>query len=223
MVLAAEEMKKPLLRPKGELRESIAAYDANADWFSQNYLKLDVAALRSIFLEHAKLSKGDLILDVGCGSGRDSRAFAEQGFRSIGVDLSWEMLRRARRFVATAADSCALVLGNVLQLPFGSRTFQGIWAMASLVHLPRQSLRTAFMELLRVSVEDGTIYVSLQEGRGSELVPGAHGTRRYFEKYTEAEVRSTVESASATIVRYWESPDPMRPTVRWINAVFRKR
>lgn len=100
------------------------------------------------------------ILDLGSGPGFDGAILASRGYRVV-------CLEPARAQLAVAAESPALrghlVQGDAVQLPFRAATFDGVWACASLLHLPRPAARTAIREVNRVLAPGGVLFTSMQE------------------------------------------------------------
>ncbi len=78
-------------------------------------------ALRSLFPDHALAGRS--VLDVGCGPGRYLRVLYERGADAVGVDLSSDLLTRAREVLSPLQRSPRLVRGDMRALPFGSRRF----------------------------------------------------------------------------------------------------
>ena len=114
---------------------SVDYYEHNADQFFNDTVTADVSSLRDRFVR--ELPASARILDAGCGSGRDARAFVDLGFDVTAFDASFEMVTRAAQY-----DQCP-----VLHMTFDEMTwneaFDGIWASASLLHVPRASLVAA--------------------------------------------------------------------------------
>lgn len=106
------------------------------------------------------ISPGPL-LDVGSGSGRDGRAAAEAGCRTVFADISAEMLRASGCVSVGPAVCC-----DVRRLPFRPQTFRGLIASGVLLHLPRRACRQALTEISRVLTADGRAAISMKAGAG---------------------------------------------------------
>lgn len=133
------------------------------------------AQLESSFL--SLLPPGALILDVGCGPGFDAALFRRRGCRVVGIDLSHAML-------AIAAPALA---GRVLQadmraLPLAEGSADGVWSVASLLHVPDADTAKVIGEWHRVLRGGGVLaLVTAVDGRsGFEAVPYAEGEERWF-------------------------------------------
>ena len=99
------------------------------------------------------------ILDAGCGSGRDAIAFVKRGFEVTAFDGSVELAR-------LASDRTGL---SILHLTFDEIAwrdeFDGVWACASLLHLPSRELQAALQRLVHALRLGGVLYVSMKAGQ----------------------------------------------------------
>ncbi|WP_435194913.1 class I SAM-dependent methyltransferase [Natronomonas sp. EA1] len=138
------------------------------------------------------------VLDAGCGPGRDAAMLAARGCDVVGVDFARAPLHIAR-------DECAaeLVQGDLRALPFRERRFDGIWACASLLHLPVADLTdtlAAFHDLLSPG---GVLFVSVQRGRDEEhderVVQHEGEAGRYFRFHTAAAMEDHLREAGFTV------------------------
>src|SRR5437763_9097765 len=91
-----------------------------------------------------RLTPNSVILDLGCGSGRDVRHFTSHGFRAIGLDLAFNFLTLARQ-----VSQEPFLQADFLALPFRDNSFDAVWAIGSLLHAPRQFLPTVLSEIHR--------------------------------------------------------------------------
>ncbi len=114
-------------------------YDKHGKDFANTTRQLDVAPLMGDFLR--LLLAGGHILDAGCGSGRDTKAFAELGYTVTAIDSSPSMVSMAAEYSGQ----------EVLELSFQEidfhETFDGIWACASLLHVPQVEMNDALARL----------------------------------------------------------------------------
>jgi len=190
--------------------KTIAHYNRTADEYVARTRDADLGEIRCRFLSLVK--PGGRILDVGSGSGRDLKAFRQQGFVPIGIEPSAALAERARKY---SGETC--VVRDVESLTWRDE-FDGIWACASLLHLPKASLPNALQRLSEALRPGGVLYVSVRSGEGERRLPDG----RYFADYTEAELRklvASVPSLQSPIV--WASPDssPHRQDVEWISLL----
>jgi SAM-dependent methyltransferase len=187
---------------------SIDFYDRNAEAFFSGTVSLDVEAIRARFL--AFVPVGGRILDAGCGSGRDALAFHRAGYDVRAFDGSHEMVRLAREHTGLPVQ-----LRTFDDLDLGC-CFDGIWASASLLHVPRARLPGVTASLVRALRPAGAMYVSMKRGAGDREVDG-----RLFVDVDEQGLAQLLEGASLTIVDAWSSRDvrPDRAGEEWVNAI----
>ncbi len=144
------------LKMSTELRRSILAYGTDPEGYQKRYASVDVAALRTFFISH--LPPGGRVLDAGCGTGRDVAAFTQAGFVVDGIDLSAALLQ----FAIESCPDAAIDVGDIRYMPFRDDTFDGVWAMASLVHMGHAAVGQALAEIRRVLKPDGRLFLTLK-------------------------------------------------------------
>jgi SAM-dependent methyltransferase len=120
---------------------------------------------------------GGPVLDLGCGGGRDGRLLSGLGRRIVAADISGNMLACARRR-SPRARGMGFARANMLALPFADGRFAGVWASASLLHLPAGAIPRALSEVLRTLVSGGVAAVSMRSGgqegwRSGGSLPGS--------------------------------------------------
>lgn len=196
--------------PAGALEESIATYDADPERFADQYEAIDVRRYVDWMCEH--LPVGSAIVDVGSGSGRDTATFQALGYETIGVEISEGMLDIARKLHPEALFRH----GDARALPLNDDSMDGVWAMASLVHLGSTDVRRALCEFGRVLKPGGFVFVSLPTAAGASWRT-EHGQRRWF-PYLKAEiVRALMEQAEFVIDGFEEAEGIHSGS--WINVL----
>ena len=173
-----------------ELETSIAAYDADPDYFVERYAQVDVTSIRETFV--GALRQPGPILDAGCGTGRDLAAFTATGRSLYGVDLSVGLLQKAAQVIPPGR----LIQCDMRDMPFDDDMFAGIWAMSSLVHLNHDGTLAALREFERLLKCDGTLCVTLKaaDADNSEWLNG-----RWFAAWSEATALSFFNDAMLNI------------------------
>jgi SAM-dependent methyltransferase len=191
---------------------TVAYYDAHAEEYARDTLGLDLAALYEPFL--GLVPAGGHILDVGCGSGRDTLAFLRRGFRVTAIDASAGMARLAGERIGRVVP----VL-RVQDLAYEDE-FDGVWACSSLLHVPSGEAADVFGRLARALRPGGAWYMSFKPGEAEEVRGG-----RLFTDYTEARLRQVVAgNPLLALLRVWQTED-VRPGQKgrtWVNALVRK-
>ena len=178
----------------------------------------------------ALLDPGALVLDLGCASGRETVELRAAGLRVIGLDVSAAFLRIAQARYAAAG----YLLGDALHLPFAARSLDGVWALASLLHLTADEARAALAEVRRVLKPGGVFYSSIQIGTTAGMVPPQAGEAvqadRYYTYYEPAVWRACLEQAKFEVVSFEARElDPGQASAScnfgargWINALVRR-
>lgn len=187
-------------------------YDENYERFIEETKDIDMSSLYQCFLPFVK--KGGKILDVGSGSGRDSLAFSNMGYEVVAIDSSAQMVEATKSLA-----NVNTYLMDLLNLDFDEK-FDGIWACASLLHIPRDLLSQALLGLLQYLNHDGIMYASFQHGE-LEREEGD----RYYNDQTKASFEALLsEIPYIQIVDIWVTPDrrPDRLGKLWLNCLIKK-
>lgn len=187
-----------------ELSRTVRAYERDADAFVEKYETESIAAR---FWDDVDAAfPGPRVLDVGCGPGPDAATFAARGYDVVGVDLTAAFLQRAR----DAVDA-PFVRADMRSLPFQSSAFDGVWASASLLHVPREDAPGTLEEFRRVLDAPGTLVATLKRAGTDRHSDDA----RHFERYTHAELRALATDAGYDDVTVEDSGD------RWLELTAR--
>ncbi len=182
-------------------------YDGNAEEYGRMTFSADMSETRQVFLNLLKI--GDSILDLGCGSGRDSKAFLEAGLAVTAVDGSAGMCEVARR-------NTGLPVRNLLftELDY-ENVFDGVWACASLLHVPSPELPDVLSKVRRALKDWGLFYCCFKKGWG-----GRTDGERYYTDMLPNALSDLLGEAGFLPIRVWEKQGA-DGTV-WVNAVSRK-
>lgn len=156
------------------------------------------------------------VVDAGCGAGQYARKLSARGMWVMALDRSTGMLAQA-----AVAGAPRPLQADMLRFPLPSATFQGCFACASLLHLPRPQMPAALVEVRRVLHPDGVLYLSLKSGQGEEWVEWGELGRRFFVYYRPAEVDHLLVEAGFRLVDGWLGPLGPDRRHRWINRFAR--
>lgn len=190
-------------------------YDANAERFTASSLAMDVSPQLRAFA--ASLPRGGHVCDAGCGAGRDAAWLLDQGFEVTGFDISAAMIASARALTHGRARFLHAGFANA---PLEAQSFDGIWALASLLHLPKSEVQPALARLLGALKPGGLLVFSLKEGAGEAI--DALGRPMAF--YSVDEVRDLarhVAEPGAEIDIVTETAPSSTGEVTWITARIR--
>lgn len=121
------------------------------------------------------------ILDIGCAHGRDALLFKQiNTHRYIGIDISSAMLALAR----VHAPQSIFIRMNMRAMAFQSKSFDGFWAAASLLHIPKYNISSVLAEIRRVMKPGAVGFIALKEGDSEEMVIGTvRGDNRFYAFY----------------------------------------
>jgi len=101
-------------------------------------------------------SSGDLVLDVGCGGGREAVPIARRGIRVVAMDLVPAMVRAARRYAAAQGVTVLPVVASVTALPFRDVVFDGVAMLGQVIaHVPDRAGRTGVLRAVWQSLRPG--------------------------------------------------------------------
>ncbi len=132
--------------------DSSGYYTENASQFFMDTVHVDMTAFYEEFL--STIPRGGLVLDAGCGSGRDTKEFLSRGYRVVAFDASPEIANLAHQHTNHPVGVRAFLESNE------ETSYDGIWACASLLHVPEATLSEAFLRLWRALKPEGVMYVS---------------------------------------------------------------
>lgn len=186
-------------------------YHDNSQEFFDSTINADTTPLYEHFLKHVP-EKG-YILDLGCGSGRDTKAFLNRGYKVDAIDGSKELCALASEF--TGIEVKCMDFSEI----DANEKYDAIWACASLLHVEQDKL-PGLIEKLRGAVKaSGVFYMSFKFGDFEGERDG-----RFFMDMTTEKFHEILESVTGwTLVEEWDSEDVRRgKNVKWYNAILQK-
>jgi ubiquinone/menaquinone biosynthesis C-methylase UbiE len=171
---------------------------------------------RSVLLDDmaafaAGLPAGALIVDVGCGQGFDASLLQQQyGLRAVGLDYSHAMMQTGRDQYAVPVP---FVQASMSQMPFAAGSLHGIWACASLLHLPRADLPAVLAHFARLLRPNGRFYLSVKQGDDSGYAQYAYGhdAPRYYTYWRPRTLDPLLNAAGFCPLLQKTSPAPKGP------------
>ena len=188
-------------------RYAVPYYEETVDASMEEVMKPFVELL-------SEESENAEVLDLGCGSGRDTLLLEEYGFYVTPMDGSEEMCKLAE--VNTDKE--------VLQMTYDEMefddVFDGIWACASLIHLTEDEMRKVMKKLVQALKENGVLYFSVHKGDRDGIYHG-----RYFHDYNRRELQSLMEEyPELEVVDIWTTQDVRseKSDKLWLNVLARK-
>jgi len=192
--------------------KTLQYYNQNADKFVTGTVDVDFSETQNRFIY--QLPSGATILDFGCGSGRDTKYFIDQGFKVEATDGSEELCKKASKYTGIEVK-CML-----FQELDEHKKYDGIWACSSILHLPKAELKPVLVKMLEALKDDGIIYTSFKY---SEFEGVRNG--RYFTDFTIETFSDFINDSDMTIHEYWLTGDvrPGREDEQWLNLILKKK
>lgn len=193
------------------MTETLDYYNSNADQFFASTIEADISELRNRFIQYFK--QGDYILDLGCGSGRDTKAFLDKGFRVDAIDGSEELCKKASEYTGIR------VKHQYFQDINEEEKYDGIWACASLLHVTYYELSDVFIRLHKALKTNGIFYMSFKLGDSDVIRDG-----RCFTDMNDLRFDSlNVQRLGFEEIDRWQTID-VRPdrNVEWFNVILKK-
>ena len=157
------------------------------------------------------------LLDLGCGGGQDAGDLAQRGYRVVGLDRTRALLSAGRR----RYRALPLVCADLRDLPFQTMSFDGLWAAASLIHLPKPDARRILTDLCRLVRPGGLFAATVTHGVKSRLVTDGWLPGRYIARWRKEEFARAARRAGWTILELRVVTNRERKG-RWINVIARR-
>ena len=187
-------------------------YNQNAKEFIDGTVSVDFRHIQNMFLE--LLPEHARILDFGCGSGRDTKYFLEQGYTVDAIDGSLELCKATSEYLGIP------VKYMLFQELNEKEKYDGIWACASILHVKREELPDIIRKMSLATKVSGIIYLSFKYG---DFEGERNG--RYFTDMTEASIAELLtDFPEFTVEKQWITGDVRagRGDERWLNMILRK-
>jgi SAM-dependent methyltransferase len=160
----------------------------------------------------ASLPRGGIVADLGCGPAYDCLRLADKGFQVVGVDLSAGMLR-----VAAERLGGHLIQGDLRALPLASGCLDGIWNVASMLHIPERETLTVLHEFRRVMKPSGSLVLvtAVGDGTAHEKVPYVSDESRWFVYRNPASLMTQMRDAGFVVQMEGE----IQGSRRWLSVL----
>jgi len=192
---------------------TIKYYDQNAIRYAHDTFNVSTKHLYKPFLKH--IPPHGLILDVGCGSGRDIKAFSELGYKVEGLEPSAKLAE-----IASENSNLPIIIGLAQDIDAVDK-YDGIWACASLLHISRIYLPATLHRLVGALKLGGVLFVSFKKGDTERITEEG----RFFNDQTcESLQELFTHLSNIEIVQHWETSDSLHRgiDVSWTNMIIRR-
>lgn len=172
------------------------------------------------FAELVKKNGGKEVLELGCGSGVQSRQLSDLGLEVVGIDISPNMVLEAKK----RASKANFLVGDIATVTFSANTFDGIYARASLLHIPKDMIPKVFESINKMLRNGGIFYLAVKEGKGEgEVEDSRHGinVKRFFSFFVKEEIEKLLEEAGFKILEI-NTYTRAGGSTTWIQAISQK-
>lgn len=213
-----KKISKELLLDSKELLETSTTtrnhYESRAQGFWQGTKDHDVSQNVQALLRHLPRRDRARILDFGCGPGRDVATFRDLGFEAVGLDGTASFVEMARDH-----SGCEVLHQDFLTLDLTDEHFDGIFANASLFHIPNQVFPSVLQQLRKALSKEGVLFSSNPHGSNVE---GWSGER--YCSYLDPESYSAAlgDAGFVELEHYYRPAGLPREQQPWFASVWRK-
>ena len=193
--------------------KTIEYYNENVSKFVNDTQDVVFCATQDLFLSY--LNEGDSILDLGCGSGRDTKYFLSKGYKVDATDGSEEICKVASDY--TGINVKCLLFNELDEID----KYDGIWACASILHLDRDDLIDVFHRIARALKDNGILYTSFKYSEFEGMRNGRYFTDFTIESFNEFQTNIP----EFIIEKKWITSDVRngREDEKWLNLIMRKK
>lgn len=194
---------------------TIASYDRTAKEWTRNHSTADFWA--SEFTRFKTYLPKGKILELGAGGGRDARLFIDGGYYYIGTDVSGGLLEQAR-----IANPTGLFLRqSIYNLVFPKDYFDGFWASAVLLHIPKNRLKEALEKINHVTRKSGIGFISIKEGQGEKIEEDLEYGEKLFSYFSDEEFATYLYDCNFDVL--WHQRRPMSEKTIWLTYLVETR
>jgi len=194
-------------------QETVKAYDAQAkNWASEHQTKGFWADEIVVF---KKLLPSGKILEIGSGGGRDAQELRVLGYDYVGTDASQGLITQAKE----TNPNVPFFHQSVYDLDFTQDSFDGFWASAVLLHIPKKRIDEALGRIHNVVRNKGVGFISIKEGIGEKMVKedaqmGNMGHSRLFSFYSRQEFEEVLKRNGYETIEF--KYKPMSEATKWL-------
>lgn len=194
--------------------DTLQYYNKNAKTYCEQTLEGNMQENYDNFLKY--LFTNAYILDFGCGSGRDSKYFIDNGYKVKAIDGSIEMCRFASKYINQ--EVICMKFEELDEL----NTYDGIWACSSILHVEKESLPNVLNKMINALKVNGIIYTSFKVGKGYEIKE-----RKYYNYITKDEMIQILANLNKNVklIDYFETLPSTKRIAKntiWGNFIIKK-
>ena len=200
-------------------QQTISYYQRHAKSFAQQTADIDMQHLYERFMEQLPSKTAQNILDAGCGSGRDAAYFANLAYQVTAFDASTHLIEWAGEHHSSKAINWQILNFADIQNQAWHHRFTGVWACASLLHIPFSELHALITLLLDALVANGVLYASFKYGAAERIE-----NSRFFCDMNEQRWQKVSSKIPLNVSdQSWLSADKRRGNQnQWFNVLIHK-
>jgi len=186
-------------------------YKENSKEYFERTFFLDPSSFLEAVAE--RLSSGAMVLDVGCGSGRDLLWFKNKGFEVIGFERSTGLAELAREH-----SGVEVIEGDFETYDFSFISVDAFISAGSLVHVQHERLADILKNIAQALENHGIFYVSLKQGEGTET----DDLGRLFYYWKDDELREVFKNQDYEVVDFYQKQSTANSNDVWLSYILRK-
>lgn len=200
------------LKQRAQQHSTSQFYEEHALSYFEETRSISMSEEHTRFLSRVPLS--GTILDLGCGSGRDSRFFIQQGYKVVAIDKSPTLAKLASEYIGQE-----VLVRSFSELEY-PETFDGVWASASLLHCARSDVPSILQRIVAAMKRGGALYMSFKYGNTERFDKFG----RFFSDYDEQALASLCANSNALVdVDLWRTTSRKTGTNEtWLNCLTSK-
>ena len=202
------------------MHKTLSYYENHAKHLSQRYESAKVDNIHSLLLN--TFPSKSYLLEIGCGSGRDASFMYRNGYDILALDGSGEMIIEARQCHPELSDRLEVVIVPE-GLHFEPASFDGIYSIATLMHLEKDTIDQTFEKIAKILKPDGKFFFSVSIQRDDVDDQGKDEQDRHFTIMSEAEWVSYCEKCGLQLEYSEVTGDGLdRDGIVWLTCIAKK-
>ncbi len=195
------------------MNKTLEYYEENAASFIEHTRDVPFEETQNKFM--ALIPDGGTILDFGCGAGRDTKLFLSKGYNVEAIDGSPKLCKLTSEYTGIK------VKNMLFQELDEHEKYDGIWACASILHLPKNELKDVLLKMIEALKPGGYIYSGFKYGD----FEGVKSSGRHFTNFTEETFKTFIADISnIELTDTWQTGDvrPGREDEKWLNVIAKR-
>lgn len=202
------------------MNNTISYYESNAKSLVKRYESADVSEIHKLLLE--VFLKKSYLLEIGCGSGRDANFMIKNDYKIIGIDASKKMIAEAKNIHPLLINS--LQVNNIPEeLNFENKSFDGIYSIATLMHLEINSIVKVINKIFNYLKVEGLFLFSVSIKRDDINSDFKDNNGRHFTTMNQDYWINTCHDIGFKTIRIITTSDGLnREGIVWLTCVMEK-